>query len=134
MHESFNFLPIKKWGHFRSPFPLRDSFERYFRDGQPKRLIPVLGYGVLIGVFRNHNLILQRKRRGHSSLGERSRPESSPDSIGPAFECPLQGEAQVVFQGNGICDSSLDDLTGSGTKGSSANNFQKTGKYGMVKE
>src|SRR5437763_10240575 len=116
LHKTFNFLPIKKWRHLRSPFPLRDSFERYFRDGQPKGLIPVLGHGVLIGVFWNHNLVLHRKRRGHSSLSKRSRPESAPDSIDPALECPLQGEAQVVFQGNGVSDSSLDDLTRSGLK------------------
>src|SRR5258708_13503485 len=116
LHETFNFLPIKKWRHFRSPFPSRDSFECYFRDGQPKRLIPVLGHSVLIGFFWNHNVVLQRKRRRHSSLGERSRPESAPDSIGPALERPLQGEDQVVLQRNGISNASLDDLTRSGTK------------------
>src|SRR6266536_322766 len=116
LYKTFNFLSIKIWRHFCLPFSLCDTFKCYFRDGQAKPLIPVLSNGMLIGVFWNHNLVLQSKWRRHTSLRERSCPEFPPNSISPTLECPLQGETKVVLQRNGKSNSSLDDMTRGGPK------------------
>src|SRR6266700_1694522 len=98
------------------PSPSRDLLKSDFGDGQAEGLVPVLSNSMLVRVLWNHNLVLDRKRRSNPSLGQSTRPKTTPDPIGPAFERPLQCQAEILLQRDGVGDATLNDLSWSRSK------------------